>query len=121
MTGKRNYVWNGETFVDVTGWVRPKPKFPAIHRDGMDALVHPATGETFDSKSRFREVTRAHGLVEVGTEARNYVNNQKAPKDTAKARKKAVADAYTMLEQGYRPPPNESLAEWGETRMLGTE
>lgn len=37
-------------------------------RDGMDALVHPATGQTFESKSQFREVTRANGLTEVGND-----------------------------------------------------
>jgi len=68
MGGKRNYVWNGETFVDVTGWTRPPQRFPSIRRDTMDAAVHPATGEVMDSKSRFREVTKAHGLVEVGTD-----------------------------------------------------
>ena len=59
MSGKRNYVWNGETFVDVTGWKRPPQRFPSIRRDTMDAAVHPATGEVMDSKSRFREVTKA--------------------------------------------------------------
>jgi hypothetical protein len=117
MSGKRNYVWNGETFVDVTGWVRPKPKFPAIHRDNMDALVHPATGKVFDSKSRFREVTKAHGLTEVGND---YRNNQKPSVEPKDARKKVIAEAITALEQGYTPPPNETLSDWGETRMLGT-
>lgn len=35
----------------------------------MDATWHPATGEVLDSKSRFREATRASGCVEVGDQA----------------------------------------------------
>ena len=116
MSGKRNYVWNGETFVDVTGWRRPPPKFPAIHRDSMDALVHPATGETMDSKSRFREVTKAHGMVEVGND---LPTNVKSPVQSKKERMQDIADAITMLEQGYVPPPVESVSDWGETRMYG--
>ncbi len=118
MTGKRNYVWNGNTFVDVTGWKRPPSKFPAIHRDSMSAAVHPATGQVLDSKSRFREVTKAHGLVEVGNDCQN---SQKTPVQHDVSRKKDIADAIHMLEQGYTPPPVENAADWGEARMLGAE
>lgn len=113
---KRKYIWDGKTFVDVTGWRRPAPRFPAIHRDGMDALVHPATGETYDSKSRFREVTRAHGMVELGND---IPTSPKSPLGTKKERKQDIADAITMLEQGYEPPPVESVSDWGEIRMYG--
>jgi hypothetical protein len=118
MSGKRNYVWNGQTFVDVTGWKRPAPRFPAIHRDTMTEAVHPATGQMLDSKSRFREITKAHGLVEVGNDTQNY---QKAPVAVDASRKKDIADAIQMLEQGYTPPPDESGADWGDARMLGAE
>ena len=88
MSGKRNYVWNGETFVDVTGWKRPPQRFPSIRRDTMDAAVHPATGEVMDSKSRFREVTKAHGLVEVGND---YLTNLNPRTDDVKSRKQDIA------------------------------
>ena len=118
MSGKRNYVWNGETFVDVTGWKRPPSRFPAIHRDTMSAAVHPATGQVMDSKSRFRDVTKAHGLVEVGND---YRNNQNPRTTDVKSRKKDIAEAFRMVEQGYTPPPSENLTDWGETRMVGIE
>lgn len=116
MSGKRRYVWHNGEFVDVTDWRPPPRKFPAIIRDNMDAMVHPATGETMDSKSRFREVTKAHGLVEVGND---YVTNVKPPIETAETRKKDIAEAITMLESGYTPPPVESVTDWGETRVYG--
>jgi hypothetical protein len=118
---KSKYVWHAGQWVDVTHWKPPPRRTPYIIRDSMDAMQHPATGEVFDSKSRFREVTRANGLVEMGSDApicRNSGND-------ARAQEKGVTDAlvqaYAMLEQGYQPPPNESLADWGETRILGGE
>lgn len=36
--------------------------------DTMPGTEHPVTGEVIDSKSRFREVTREHGCIEVGNE-----------------------------------------------------
>jgi hypothetical protein len=117
---KRNYVWNGQTFVDVTGWKRPPSRFPAIHRDTSEPMVHPATGEVFDSKSRFRAVTKQHGLVEVGTDNLTNLNPRRAD---VKSRKQDIAQAMQMVEQGYQAPPVESLgdADWAGTRMLGGE
>jgi hypothetical protein len=114
---KRNYVWDGQTFVDVTGWKRPPSRFPAIHRDTSEPMVHPATGEVFDSKSRFRAVTKQHGLVEVGTDNLTNLNPRRAD---VKSRKQDIAQAMQMVEQGYQAPPVESLgdADWAGTRML---
>ncbi len=111
---KRKYVWHNGTFVDVTDW-RPAPrKTPYIIRDAMDAVQHPATGQMFDSKSRFREVTKAHGLVEIGNES---PKSPKVPTEHKDARKKAISEAYEAVAAGYTSPPSESLADWGETRM----
>jgi hypothetical protein len=41
---------------------------PCVISDSMDMLKHPGTGAMIDSKSRFREHTRASGCVEVGTD-----------------------------------------------------
>lgn len=40
-----------------------------IINDEMPSTVHPATGQRFTSKKRFREMTRAAGCVEVGDQA----------------------------------------------------
>jgi hypothetical protein len=114
---KRKYVWHDGQFVDVTDWKRPAPKFPAIIRDTMDAAWHPATGEMMDSKSRFREVTKAHGLVEVGNDCQN---RQNPAADLAKDRKQDIAEAWQMVEQGYQAPPIESVSDWdGPTKLYG--
>jgi len=41
---------------------------PHVISDVMDALKHMGTGETIDSKSRFRAATRASGCEEVGND-----------------------------------------------------
>ena len=115
MSGKRKYVWHNNTFVDVTDWKPPPRKTPYIVRDSMDAAVHPATGQVLDSKSRFRDITRAHGLVEVGNEKPTIPTTRTMSKGE---RKKDIATAIEQLEQGYTPPPIESASDWGgETRV----
>lgn len=47
--------------------IRSDPKVYIIS-DTMDATRHMATGRVFDSKSKFRQETRASGCVEVGND-----------------------------------------------------
>ena len=113
-----HYVWNGETFVDTTGWKRAPSQFPSIIRDSMDALVHPATGKRMDSKSEFRRVTRAHGMVELGTDATCQTTQTTNTQDE-KRLTSDIAEAFQKVEQGYQQPPLDSLSDWGgETRMF---
>lgn len=42
---------------------------PYVISDSMGATRHMADGRYYDSKRQFREVTKAHGCVEVGTDA----------------------------------------------------
>lgn len=97
------YVWRNGDWIDTTGWKRPPRKTPYIVRDYMTAAVHPATGETMDSKSQFRAITRAHGLVELGNDAPS------APPPAPTVSKAEIAEAYAMVEQGYTPPPSETV------------
>jgi hypothetical protein len=103
------YVWLDGGWTDTTGWKRAPRRTPYIIRDVMDAVQHPATGQTLDSKSRFREVTRAHGLEEVG----NDVPIRRHPRPTSA--RQDIADAYDMIEQGHTPAPVERAD--GETRI----
>ena len=48
--------------------VRAENVAPYVISDTMDGTWHPATGQTLDSKSKFRQITREHGLDEVGNE-----------------------------------------------------
>lgn len=43
--------------------------FHSVIADEMPPTYHPATGEMITSKSKFRDVTRASGCVEMGNEA----------------------------------------------------
>jgi len=39
-----------------------------VHSDTMDATINHVDGKTYDSKSKFRAATKAHGYIEVGNE-----------------------------------------------------
>lgn len=72
-----------------------------LHTDTIDPLWHPADGRVYDSKSAFREATRASGCVERGHDTipeRDNTPNEAHIKD-------AVERAFSMVEQGYKPKP----------------
>lgn len=41
---------------------------PYVISDAMSPTLHHADGRTYESKRQFRDVTRAHGCVEIGNE-----------------------------------------------------
>jgi hypothetical protein len=54
-------------FLEVDLRAKPRePKAPAVHIDSMEPLKHPLTGQYFDSKNKYREVTKEHGYMEAG-------------------------------------------------------
>lgn len=59
--------------------------------DQMDPTMHMADGRMYDSKSRFREVTKAHNCIEVGNEV------QRVPKPVRNPG--AGADIKRAIEQ----------------------
>lgn len=68
-----------ETYVMRNGRLVPKREVdplntpssaPQVISDTMTAMVHPSNGKMYDSKSRFRDETRARGCVEVGNDVR---------------------------------------------------
>ncbi len=65
---RRFYYWDEVTqkFTEA----RPREASPKVHiiQDSMNALAHPCDGRIYDSKSVFRQVTRAHGAVELGND-----------------------------------------------------
>lgn len=102
------YVWHAG------GWVRCEritpisPGLsPAIHSDHMDPLRHMATGEIFDSKSRFREATRASGCLELGNDA--SVTTKPRQTDRKQLRND-IHQAISELEAG-RPAPTATIYE----------
>jgi hypothetical protein len=67
--GRGRYVRIDGKYVNVTEEWKETRRTAAIHQDTMDAIEHPAEpGKLIDSKSKFRAITRKHGLEEVGNE-----------------------------------------------------
>lgn len=78
--------------------VRPAPArsdlpFPMLISDEMSAIEH-VDGRFYTSKSEFRKVTRANGLVEIGTE-------RQAPRKRAPVSDKAISDAIDKAVADY--------------------
>jgi hypothetical protein len=91
-------------WVPLTGeWVpleRSVPKARVyIQTDRMDPLYHPCDGNTYDSKSQFRLVTKMHDCVEIGPHKPEFKQIEN-PDPTAE-----VVKAFEMVEQGYKPRP----------------
>lgn len=91
-----------EIYVYRNGEVVPKGEsepYRGVHviSDTISGLWHPSDGKIYDSKSRFRSVTKAHGGIEVGNEKQRFVPQMD------RVSKADVAKAIDMVKQGYRP------------------
>jgi hypothetical protein len=75
---------------------------PMLSLDTMPETQHPCTGEFFISKSEFRKVTRAHGMVELGNDPARLKPRTK-PKPDRKTIKDAVEKAKARHARGERP------------------
>lgn len=63
----RQNKWVVQGSPEDTGF-NPRESGHSVIGDSMPPTWHPATGEIIDSKSRFRQTTRAAGLVEFGND-----------------------------------------------------
>jgi hypothetical protein len=97
------YIWHNDQWVPRSAFARRPNVGPYIITDTMQPALHPVTGQTFDSKSAFRAVTKEHGLVELGNDAPLSLAAPEQP-----SVKQDVIEAYQMVEQGYTPPPLET-------------
>lgn len=68
-----------------------------IIRDVIDATWHPVDGKHYDSKSAFRNTTKAAGGIEVGNE------QQKRKVHRSDVSKADIARAYDQVASGYKP------------------
>lgn len=59
---------NGMVPYSIAGPRNEKAQAFYVISDTIDHIKHPGTGAMIDSKSKFREHTRASGCVEVGTD-----------------------------------------------------
>lgn len=81
----------------VEGSAAPRTEAPCVVPDSMPETWHPADGKHYDSKSKFRRVTRAHGCIEVGNE------KQKDRRQFNRNAHEDVRRAIEMVRQGHRP------------------
>ena len=99
------YIWHNGGWVRAIRALRPS-MFPSIITDAQPALMHPANGKYYDSKSEFRRVTREHGLVELGNDA-----PLTPPEFKPEGVREDIVKSMQMLEQGYRPDPVETVGQ----------
>lgn len=110
----RRYVWRDGRWVD-RAELAPRGsqggihQAPAVIRDGLNDLRHPATGEIVDSKARFRRITRDSGCEEVGT---SEMKPGAPPRISAND---DVGRAIRMVKEGYRPEVQRSALPPGFT------
>lgn len=77
---------------------------PYVISDTLDDMVHPATGERYSSKKKFRDETRARGLTEVGNES-FPVRHVPTEAETLQEVQREIAEAYDAIEQGAEVAP----------------
>lgn len=71
---------------------------PMLALDTMDPTQHPADGQHYTSKAKFREVTRANQMVEVGNDPARFRHQNPTKPDRASIRQsleKAMAQVNT--------------------------
>lgn len=81
---------------------------PMVISDTLHDVVHPATGERYSSKKKFRDETRARGLTEVGNED-FPVRQLPTEAETRQEIQREIAEAYNAIEQGAEVEPVKSV------------
>lgn len=98
------FIWHNDQWVEAV--MAPRVSVaPAIHRDTMGVGWHPGTGVRTDSKSTWRRMNRETGMIELG----NDVPMRREAPSVSPLTDADVAEAFTMVEQGYRPDPTPGL------------
>jgi hypothetical protein len=72
---------------------------PMVIGDTMPETQHMADGNYYTSKRRFRDVTRAHGCVEVGNDPSMFRPKPK-PKPDRKAIRESIGKAFSRAGLG---------------------
>jgi len=95
---RKRYVFREGRFIPWDEAPPLHPKFgqaPGLICDSMEPTEHPITGEVFESKSAFREVTKAHGCREVGNDLISKRKQERSDKPlTLEAKKDALEYAW---------------------------
>lgn len=76
---------------------------PAVISDAMAPTRHMCDGNYYTSKAAFRETTKAHGCVEVGTDTSHLKPRKRVPLDRRKRRediKRTIHDLRNGIKRG---------------------
>lgn len=73
---------------------------PAVHSDCMPPTKHMCDGKIYESKAHFREVTRAHGCIEVGNESAHMLKPRKPVTLSRAKRREDIKRAISSLSNG---------------------
>lgn len=85
------YVFRNGRVVKKTGAERIGAFY--VHSDNLGSvLLHPVTGKRTDSKSRFRQMTRDTGHIEVGTEVMRPQQFKRRGEDARVTLKRILGD-----------------------------
>lgn len=88
---RQRFVYRDGAWVDAAT-IEVKPSIH-VQDDTMQPLEHPADGNVYDSRSKFREVTKAHNCVEMG--------NDRMPKIGETWRKRPIEDIQREVKENY--------------------
>ena len=75
---------------------------PNVISDAMPHTRHMCDGRYYDSKAKFREVTRAHGCVEVGNETSTLLKPRKPVELDRGQRREDIRSSLHELRNGRR-------------------
>jgi hypothetical protein len=96
-----HFEFDGQHYRPVERAPRHRGDTVNIITDEIEPLEHPCTGEMITSKSRFRDITKAHGCEEVGTEKR-WTGPWKRPGVSEEAIARDVREAYERCDAASR-------------------
>ena len=92
-----HFEFDGLHYRPVVRTPEPRGETVYIKTDEIAPLEHPCTGEMITSKARFRDITKAHGCEEVGTEKR-WTGPWKRPGVSEEAIARSVCEAYERAD-----------------------
>ena len=79
---------------------KPKTGSPYYIRDHMEPTRHMVDGKIYDSKSKFREVTKAHGCIEIGNETKYLTEPKKYVELDKRQRREDIRKAFYDVRNG---------------------
>lgn len=88
---------------DKQGMIGNKPVTMNYISDQMEPTRHMCDGKYYTSKAKFREVTKAHGCVEVGNDTKQLTQRRKPVKLDRRKRREDIRKAIHDVKNGNAP------------------